>query len=146
MSCVWCGYFTLQGKLPLAGMTVTKLEDCEAHRNAFELNGKGTFYKQDVDSFLWIFINTLNNTVPVPAGTMFDRLLVICTNQQDLQDWVEHLTRQIKHTAATAPSHKPLTVPCHTVRTQWLTYPHVDHFLSIHWNPEYIDFSLTVTL
>lgn len=81
--------FIFQGKLPLAGMTVTKLEDCEAHRNAFELN-----------------------------GTMFDRLLVICTNQQDLQDWVEHLTRQIKHTAATAPSHKPLTVPCHTVRTQ----------------------------
>lgn len=40
----------------------------------------------------------------------------MCTNQQDLQDWVEHLSRQIKHTAATAPSHKPLTVPCHTVR------------------------------
>uniref|UniRef100_A0AAX7TFF9 Rho guanine nucleotide exchange factor (GEF) 7a n=1 Tax=Astatotilapia calliptera TaxID=8154 RepID=A0AAX7TFF9_ASTCA len=80
------------GKLPLAGMTVTKLEDCEAHRNAFELN-----------------------------GTMFDRLLVICTNQQDLQDWVEHLTRQIKHTAATAPSHKPLTVPCHTLPSHPLT-------------------------
>ena len=31
---------SLQGKLPLAGMTVTKLEDCEAHKNAFELNGK----------------------------------------------------------------------------------------------------------
>ncbi|KAF7215552.1 transcript variant X2, partial [Nothobranchius furzeri] len=74
------------GKLPLAAMMVTKLEDCEAHKNAFELN-----------------------------GTMFDRLQVICSNQQDLQDWVEHLTRQIKHTAATAPSHKPLTVPCHTL-------------------------------
>ncbi|XP_042084505.1 rho guanine nucleotide exchange factor 7a isoform X3 [Haplochromis burtoni] len=84
--------FIFQGKLPLAGMTVTKLEDCEAHRNAFELN-----------------------------GTMFDRLLVICTNQQDLQDWVEHLTRQIKHTAATAPSHKPLTVPCHTLPSHPLT-------------------------
>uniref|UniRef100_A0A669BF38 Rho guanine nucleotide exchange factor (GEF) 7a n=1 Tax=Oreochromis niloticus TaxID=8128 RepID=A0A669BF38_ORENI len=80
------------GKLPLAGMAVTQLEDCEAHKNAFELN-----------------------------GTMFDRLLVICTNQQDLQDWVEHLTRQIKHTAATAPSHKPLTVPCHTLPSHPLT-------------------------
>uniref|UniRef100_A0A8C6PDV4 Rho guanine nucleotide exchange factor (GEF) 7a n=1 Tax=Nothobranchius furzeri TaxID=105023 RepID=A0A8C6PDV4_NOTFU len=78
--------FIFQGKLPLAAMMVTKLEDCEAHKNAFELN-----------------------------GTMFDRLQVICSNQQDLQDWVEHLTRQIKHTAATAPSHKPLTVPCHTL-------------------------------
>uniref|UniRef100_A0A669FA15 Rho guanine nucleotide exchange factor (GEF) 7a n=1 Tax=Oreochromis niloticus TaxID=8128 RepID=A0A669FA15_ORENI len=84
--------FIFQGKLPLAGMAVTQLEDCEAHKNAFELN-----------------------------GTMFDRLLVICTNQQDLQDWVEHLTRQIKHTAATAPSHKPLTVPCHTLPSHPLT-------------------------
>eukprot|EP00064_Thunnus_orientalis_P007934 superscaffoldBa00000912_g7956 len=84
--------FIFQGKLPLASMTVTKLEDCEAHKNAFEL-----------------------------SGPMFDRLLVACTNQQDLQDWVEHLTRQIKHTAATAPSHKPLTVPCHTLPSHPLT-------------------------
>ncbi|XP_040913788.1 rho guanine nucleotide exchange factor 7a isoform X2 [Toxotes jaculatrix] len=84
--------FIFQGKLPLASMTVTKLEDCEAHKNAFELN-----------------------------GTMFDRLHVLCTNQQDLQDWVEHLTRQIKHTTATAPSHKPLTVPCHTLPSHPLT-------------------------
>lgn len=34
---VWV--FALQGKLPLTGMIVTKLEDCEAHKNAFELNG-----------------------------------------------------------------------------------------------------------
>ncbi|KAG8000501.1 Rho guanine nucleotide exchange factor 7 [Nibea albiflora] len=76
--------FIFQGKLPLASMTVIKLEDCEAHKNAFELN-----------------------------GPMFDRLQVVCIHQQDLQDWVEHLTRQIKHTAATAPSHKPLTLPSH---------------------------------
>ncbi|XP_074514963.1 rho guanine nucleotide exchange factor 7a isoform X2 [Sebastes fasciatus] len=84
--------FIFQGKLPLASMTVSKLEDCEAHKNAFELN-----------------------------GTMFDRLQVVCTNQQDLQDWVEHLTRQIKHTTATGPSHKPLTVPCHTLPSHPLT-------------------------
>uniref|UniRef100_A0A8C9Y3D8 Rho guanine nucleotide exchange factor (GEF) 7a n=1 Tax=Sander lucioperca TaxID=283035 RepID=A0A8C9Y3D8_SANLU len=83
---------TSSGKLPLASMTVTKLEDCEAHKNAFELN-----------------------------GTMFDRLQVVCTNQHDLKDWVEHLTRQIKHTAATGPSHKPLTVPCHTLPSHPLT-------------------------
>ncbi|KAM9804591.1 rho guanine nucleotide exchange factor 7a isoform 1-T1 [Neosynchiropus ocellatus] len=84
--------FIFQGKLPLAGMSVNKLEDCEAHKNAFEL-----------------------------SGTMFDRLQVACMNQQDLQDWVEHLTRQIKHTAATAPSHKPLAVPCHTLPSHPLT-------------------------
>ncbi|TNN42675.1 Rho guanine nucleotide exchange factor 7 [Liparis tanakae] len=84
--------FIFQGKLPLASMTVTRLEDCEAHRNAFELSGK-----------------------------MFERLQVVCTNQQDLQDWVEHLPRQIKHTASTGPSHKPLAVPCHTLPSHPLT-------------------------
>uniref|UniRef100_A0A671XMF9 Rho guanine nucleotide exchange factor (GEF) 7a n=1 Tax=Sparus aurata TaxID=8175 RepID=A0A671XMF9_SPAAU len=90
--------FIFQGKLPLASMTVTKLEDCEAHKNAFELN-----------------------------GPMFDRLQVVCTHQQDLQDWVEHLTRQIKHTAL--PSH-PLTPSRHaegramTVAPTYHTLPH----------------------
>uniref|UniRef100_A0A672H567 Rho guanine nucleotide exchange factor (GEF) 7a n=1 Tax=Salarias fasciatus TaxID=181472 RepID=A0A672H567_SALFA len=78
--------FIFQGKLPLAGMIVTKLEDGETLKNSFELNGK-----------------------------------VACSNQQDLQDWVEHLSRQIKHTAATAPSHKPLAVPCHTLPSHPLT-------------------------
>lgn len=84
--------FIFQGKLPLASMTVTKLDDSDAHKNAFELN-----------------------------GPMFERIQVVCTNHQDLQDWVEHLSRQIKHTAATAPSHKPLTVPCHTLPSHPLT-------------------------
>uniref|UniRef100_A0A8C7YVU4 Rho guanine nucleotide exchange factor (GEF) 7a n=1 Tax=Oryzias sinensis TaxID=183150 RepID=A0A8C7YVU4_9TELE len=76
--------FIFQGKLPLTGMMVTKLEDCEAHKNTFELN-----------------------------GTLFDRLQVICTNQQDLQDWVEHLTRQIKHGRAmtVAPTYHTLPHP-----------------------------------
>lgn len=36
-----------QGKLPLASMTVSKLEDCDAHKNGFELNGKSTLSKQN---------------------------------------------------------------------------------------------------
>uniref|UniRef100_A0A672QCY4 Rho guanine nucleotide exchange factor 7-like n=1 Tax=Sinocyclocheilus grahami TaxID=75366 RepID=A0A672QCY4_SINGR len=74
--------FIYQGKLPLSGMTVTPLEDCESHKNAFEL-----------------------------SGSMFERLQVICFNKQDLQDWLEHLNRQTKHTTMAAPSMKPLTVP-----------------------------------
>lgn len=93
-------------------MIVSKLEDCEAHKNTFELNGTTSQH-----TVIEMTSSALKNSVPVPAGTLFDRLQVICTNQQDLQDWVEHLTRQIKHAAATAPSHKPLTVPCHTVST-----------------------------
>ncbi|KAM6985874.1 rho guanine nucleotide exchange factor 7a [Aplochiton taeniatus] len=78
--------FIFQGKLPLNGMTVTKLEDCEANKNAFEL-----------------------------SGSQSERIQVSCNNQQDLQDWLEHLTRQTRHTTASASSHKPLTVPCHTL-------------------------------
>uniref|UniRef100_A0A8C5B933 Rho guanine nucleotide exchange factor 7 n=1 Tax=Gadus morhua TaxID=8049 RepID=A0A8C5B933_GADMO len=53
--------------------------------------------------------------------TMFERIQVVCNNQQDLQDWVGHLTRQTKHTAATGPSHKPLNMPCHTLPSHPLT-------------------------
>ncbi|XP_056097076.1 rho guanine nucleotide exchange factor 7a isoform X4 [Rhinichthys klamathensis goyatoka] len=84
--------FIYQGKLPLSGMTVTPLEDCESHKNAFEL-----------------------------SGSMFERLQVICYNKQDLQDWLEHLNRQTKHTTMAAPSMKPLTVPCHTLPSHPLT-------------------------
>uniref|UniRef100_A0AAR2J398 Rho guanine nucleotide exchange factor (GEF) 7a n=1 Tax=Pygocentrus nattereri TaxID=42514 RepID=A0AAR2J398_PYGNA len=84
--------FFPQGKLPLSGMTVTPLEDCESHKNAFEL-----------------------------SGSMFERLQVVCFNKQDQQDWLEHLNRQTKHTTMTAPSMKPLTVPCHTLPSHPLT-------------------------
>uniref|UniRef100_A0A8C5CMT0 Rho guanine nucleotide exchange factor 7 n=2 Tax=Gadus morhua TaxID=8049 RepID=A0A8C5CMT0_GADMO len=96
--------FIFQGKLPLTGMTMTKLEDCEAHKNAFEL-----------------------------SGTMFERIQVVCNNQQDLQDWVGHLTRQTKHTAATGPSHKPLNMP------SYHTLPHPSSHGTSHstlmWGP-----------
>ncbi|XP_005167620.1 rho guanine nucleotide exchange factor 7a isoform X4 [Danio rerio] len=84
--------FIYQGKLPLSGMTVTPLEDCESHKDAFEL-----------------------------SGSMFERLQVICYNKQDLHDWLEHLNRQTKHTTMAAPSMKPLTVPCHTLPSHPLT-------------------------
>ncbi|KAF7709378.1 rho guanine nucleotide exchange factor 7a isoform X3 [Silurus meridionalis] len=84
--------FIYQGKLPLSGMTVTHLEDCESHKNAFEL-----------------------------SGCMFERLQVICFNKHDQQDWLEHLNRQTKHTTMTAPSLKPLAVPCHTLPSHPLT-------------------------
>ncbi|XP_030642041.1 rho guanine nucleotide exchange factor 7a isoform X3 [Chanos chanos] len=84
--------FIYQRKLPLSGMTVTPLEDTESHKNAFEL-----------------------------SGSMFERLQVICFNQQDRQDWLEHLNCQIKHTTMAAPSLKPLTVPCHTLPSHPVT-------------------------
>ncbi|XP_064862381.1 rho guanine nucleotide exchange factor 7-like [Oncorhynchus nerka] len=82
--------FIFQGKLPLSGMTVTPLEDSETHKNSFQLSGR-----------------------------LFECLQVVCNSQQDLQDWVDHLTRQTRQ--ATVPSHKPLTVPCHTLPSHPLT-------------------------
>uniref|UniRef100_A0A8C1NXF4 Rho guanine nucleotide exchange factor 7-like n=1 Tax=Cyprinus carpio TaxID=7962 RepID=A0A8C1NXF4_CYPCA len=52
--------FIYQGKLPLIGMTLNKIEDSDTTKN---------------------------------------RIQVICNNQQDLQDWVDHLHRQTKRTS-----------------------------------------------
>ncbi|XP_062865362.1 rho guanine nucleotide exchange factor 7b [Trichomycterus rosablanca] len=52
------------------------------------------------------------------SGSLIDRMQVICANQQDLQDWVEHLHRQTKRTSTSSTSLKPQSVPCHTLPTQ----------------------------
>ncbi|XP_054385233.1 rho guanine nucleotide exchange factor 7 isoform X22 [Pongo abelii] len=77
--------FIYQGKLPTTGMTITKLEDSENHRNAFEI-----------------------------SGSMIERILVSCNNQQDLQEWVDHLQKQTKVTSVGNPTIKPHSVPSHT--------------------------------
>ncbi|KAG2456427.1 ARHG7 factor, partial [Polypterus senegalus] len=81
--------FIYQGKLPLTGMTILKLEDTETHKNAFEI-----------------------------SGNMIDRIIVSCNNQQDLQDWVDHLQKQTRVSTIGAPPMKPQSVPCHTVSTE----------------------------
>lgn len=83
--------FIYQGKLPTTGMTITKLEDSENHRNAFEI-----------------------------SGSMIERILVSCNSQQDLHEWVEHLQRQTKVTSVT-PTIKPHSVPSHTLPSHPLT-------------------------
>uniref|UniRef100_A0A8C2IBN0 Rho guanine nucleotide exchange factor (GEF) 7b n=1 Tax=Cyprinus carpio TaxID=7962 RepID=A0A8C2IBN0_CYPCA len=77
--------FIYQGKLPLTGMSVNKIEDSDTTKNAFEI-----------------------------SGYMIERIQVICNNQQDLHDWVDHLQRQTKRTSTS--NLKPQNVPCHTVR------------------------------
>uniref|UniRef100_A0A8C0C174 Rho guanine nucleotide exchange factor 7 n=1 Tax=Buteo japonicus TaxID=224669 RepID=A0A8C0C174_9AVES len=90
--------FIYQGKLPMTGMTITKLEDSENHKNAFEI-----------------------------SGTMIERILVSCNNQQDLHEWVDHLQKQTK---VTTPI--PLTPAYHTL-------PHPSHHgtphTTINWGP-----------
>uniref|UniRef100_A0A6Q2YJQ1 Rho guanine nucleotide exchange factor (GEF) 7a n=1 Tax=Esox lucius TaxID=8010 RepID=A0A6Q2YJQ1_ESOLU len=73
--------FIFQGKLPLSGMSVTRLEDNESHKNTFEL-----------------------------SGSLFERLQVECNSLQDLQDWVDHLTRQCRGMTV-APAYHTLPHP-----------------------------------
>ncbi|NXD76455.1 ARHG6 factor, partial [Halcyon senegalensis] len=64
--------FIYQGKLPLTGMTLTKLEDTEGNEHVFEI-----------------------------AGNMTERITVSCSTSQDLHEWLDHLQRLTKGTCNT---------------------------------------------
>ncbi|XP_054244796.1 rho guanine nucleotide exchange factor 6 isoform X1 [Indicator indicator] len=64
--------FIYQGKLPLTGMTLTKLEDAEGSEHMFEI-----------------------------AGNMMERITVSCSTSQDLHEWLDHLQRLTKGTCNT---------------------------------------------
>ncbi|NWX87915.1 ARHG6 factor, partial [Nothoprocta pentlandii] len=61
--------FIYQGRLPLTGMTLTKLEDAEGNEHSFEI-----------------------------AGNMTERITVSCSSSQDLHEWLDHLQRLTKGT------------------------------------------------
>uniref|UniRef100_A0A8D0L7V5 Rho guanine nucleotide exchange factor 7 n=1 Tax=Sphenodon punctatus TaxID=8508 RepID=A0A8D0L7V5_SPHPU len=84
--------FIYQGKLPMTGMTITKLEDTENHKNSFEI-----------------------------SGNMIERILVSCNNQKDLHEWVDHLQKQTKVTTVGNPTIKPHSVPSHTLPSHPVT-------------------------
>uniref|UniRef100_A0A8C1UGH9 Rho guanine nucleotide exchange factor (GEF) 7b n=1 Tax=Cyprinus carpio TaxID=7962 RepID=A0A8C1UGH9_CYPCA len=63
--------------------------------------------------------HTLKLMMCVCAGHMIERIQVICNNQQDLYDWVDHLQRQTKRTSTS--NLKPQNVPCHTLPSHPLT-------------------------
>ncbi|XP_048400581.1 rho guanine nucleotide exchange factor 6 isoform X1 [Stegostoma tigrinum] len=71
--------FIYQGKLPLTGMTVTKLEGTENFHNAFEI-----------------------------TGNMIERIQVSCNNSQELHDWVENLLMLTKGTVPGNANTKPV--------------------------------------
>ncbi|KAM9537830.1 rho guanine nucleotide exchange factor 6 isoform 2-T2 [Guaruba guarouba] len=64
--------FIYQGRLPLTGMTLTKLEDAEGNEHVFEI-----------------------------TGTMTERITVSCSTSQDLHEWLDHLQRLTKGTCST---------------------------------------------
>ncbi|XP_074863871.1 rho guanine nucleotide exchange factor 6 isoform X3 [Carettochelys insculpta] len=64
--------FIYQGKLPLTGMMLTKLEETEGNEHAFEI-----------------------------TGNMIERITVSCNSSQDLHEWLDHLQRLTKGTSFT---------------------------------------------
>ncbi|XP_061917036.1 rho guanine nucleotide exchange factor 7b isoform X1 [Entelurus aequoreus] len=71
--------FIYQGKMPLSGMLISRIEDGENLRNAFEI-----------------------------SGSQCERMQVACSNQQDLLEWLDLLTKHT-HTPA-AHAHKTQSV------------------------------------
>uniref|UniRef100_A0A8B9MPS0 Rac/Cdc42 guanine nucleotide exchange factor 6 n=1 Tax=Accipiter nisus TaxID=211598 RepID=A0A8B9MPS0_9AVES len=88
--------FIYQGKLPLTGMTLTKLEDAEGNEHMFEI-----------------------------AGNMTERITVSCSTSQDLHEWLDHLQRLTKGTCNTVSKTQSWSAHSVTNAYSWKTRPAV---------------------
>ncbi|XP_028693158.1 rho guanine nucleotide exchange factor 7 isoform X5 [Macaca fascicularis] len=114
--------FIYQGKLPTTGMTITKLEDSENHRNAFEISGdRHKLCECRVSGRRGSLSPRADSCLHISEGSMIERILVSCNNQQDLQEWVDHLQKQTKVTSVGNPTIKPHSVPSHTLPSHPVT-------------------------
>uniref|UniRef100_A0A3Q0SAE6 Osteoclast-stimulating factor 1 n=1 Tax=Amphilophus citrinellus TaxID=61819 RepID=A0A3Q0SAE6_AMPCI len=77
--------FIYQGRIPLSGMLISRIEDGENMKNAFEI-----------------------------SGSQGERIQVACNSQRDLQEWLDLLTKHTHTTSAHTHLHKPLSA-CHTL-------------------------------
>ncbi|XP_068575574.1 rho guanine nucleotide exchange factor 7-like isoform X2 [Cebidichthys violaceus] len=80
--------FIYQGRIPLSGMLISRIEDGENLKNAFEI-----------------------------SGGQCDRVQVACNSQQELQEWLDLLTKHTHTPATHTHSQKPQSV-CHTLPSQ----------------------------
>ncbi|XP_053170733.1 rho guanine nucleotide exchange factor 7b [Scomber japonicus] len=83
--------FIYQGKMPLSGMLISRIEDGENLKNAFEI-----------------------------SGGQSERMQVACNSQQDLQDWLDLLTKHTHTSATQRHSHRTQSV-CHTLPSHPVT-------------------------
>ncbi|XP_067007104.2 rho guanine nucleotide exchange factor 7 isoform X2 [Anabrus simplex] len=74
--------FIYEGKLPLTAITVSKLEDAESYKNAFEI-----------------------------SGPMIERIVAMCQTRDDQQTWVDHLKQQIRVMRKSSVSSPPPASP-----------------------------------
>ncbi|XP_068388644.1 rho guanine nucleotide exchange factor 6 isoform X3 [Eschrichtius robustus] len=75
--------FIYQGKIPIAGMVVTRLDEIEGNDYTLEI-----------------------------TGNMVERIVVHCGNNQDFQDWLEHLYRLIRGPASCSSLSKTSSSSC----------------------------------
>ncbi|XP_020731006.1 rho guanine nucleotide exchange factor 6 isoform X5 [Odocoileus virginianus] len=75
--------FIYQGKIPIAGMVVTRLDEIEGNDSTFEI-----------------------------TGNIVERIVVHCGNNQDFQDWLEHLHRLIRGPASCSSLSKTSSSSC----------------------------------
>uniref|UniRef100_A0A665V991 Osteoclast-stimulating factor 1 n=1 Tax=Echeneis naucrates TaxID=173247 RepID=A0A665V991_ECHNA len=80
--------FIYQGRMPLSGMLISRIEDGENLKNAFEI-----------------------------SGGQCERMQVACNSQQDLQDWLDLLTKHTHTPSAHSQKHQSVchTLPSHPV-------------------------------
>ncbi|XP_062236985.1 rho guanine nucleotide exchange factor 7b isoform X2 [Platichthys flesus] len=80
--------FIYQGRMPLSGMLISRIEDGDNLKNAFEI-----------------------------SGAQSERMQVACNTQQALQEWLDLLTKHTHTPAAHAHKHQSVchTLPSHTV-------------------------------
>lgn len=83
--------FIYQGRMPLSGMLISRIEDGENLRNAFEI-----------------------------SGGQCERMQVACNTQQDLQDWLDLLTKHTHTPTAHTHSYKHQSI-CHTLPSHPVT-------------------------
>nr|XP_020456385.1 rho guanine nucleotide exchange factor 7-like isoform X3 [Monopterus albus] len=83
--------FIYQGRMPLSGMLISRIEDGDSLRNAFEI-----------------------------SGGQCERIQVACNSQCELQDWLDLLTKHTHTPTAHRHSHKPQSI-CHTLPSHPVT-------------------------
>ncbi|KAK3913655.1 Rho guanine nucleotide exchange factor 7 [Frankliniella fusca] len=76
--------FIYEGKLPLTGITVNKLEDTDNYKNAFEI-----------------------------VGPLIERIVAVCQTREDQQTWVDTLRQQIRCVLHKSSSPKSPLPPPH---------------------------------
>uniref|UniRef100_A0A4W6EQ20 Osteoclast-stimulating factor 1 n=1 Tax=Lates calcarifer TaxID=8187 RepID=A0A4W6EQ20_LATCA len=95
--------FIYQGRIPLSGMLISRIEDGENLRNAFEISGHSAVL--DINMF---------------GCGQCERMQVACKSQHDLQDWLDLLTKHTHTPAAHTHSHKHQSI-CHTLPSHPVT-------------------------